>query len=175
MSKFYWILSIVILFWLIEIINLMSGYELNKIGLLPRSISGLKGILLAPFLHSGIGHLILNTIPFSILGGLVLLKGTRPFFKVSIFIVILGGAGVWLFGRSAYHIGASGLIYGYFGYLVAKGWYEKSLSSIFIALAVLFLYSWMLWGVFPVSVFISWEGHLFGLIAGILSAKFLNN
>jgi membrane associated rhomboid family serine protease len=88
-------------------------------------------------------------------------------------IIIVGGLGVWLIGRPAYHVGASGLVFGYFGFLVARGWYEKSIPSVIISIFVIIFYGSMIWGVFPVVPYISWESHLFGFLAGILAAKFL--
>ncbi|MCG8604923.1 rhomboid family intramembrane serine protease [bacterium] len=169
------ILGCVLLFWLVEFLNLVLGHSLNRYGILPRSFSGLVGIAFSPFLHSGIRHLLLNTIPFVVLGGLVSLRGIREFLELSLFVVVVGGLAVWLFGRSAYHVGASGLIFGYFGYLVASGWYERSIGSIVIAFATLSLYGGLIWGVLPVFVYISWEGHLFGLLAGVLGARIVRS
>ena len=91
--------------------------------------------------------------------------------SVSIFVILCGGAALWLFGRVSYHVGASGLIFGYFGYLVARGWYERSTWAILAALLTLFLYGGLVWGVLPGRAFISWEGHLFGMLAGVLAAR----
>jgi membrane associated rhomboid family serine protease len=169
----YWILGFVLVIWIVELINLLLGHRLNSLGILPRSLAGLPGILLAPFLHYGIGHVLLNTIPFVILGWLVILYGPRVFLEVSLLIILVSGAGVWLFGRSGYHVGASGLIFGYFGFLVARGWYERSLTSIIIAVIIIVLYGSMLWGLLPLRTGVSWETHLFGLLAGILAAWLL--
>lgn len=114
-----------------------------------------------------------NTIPFIVLGILVSLRGLDDFFELSLIIMVVGGAAVWLFGRQAYHIGASGLIFGYLGFLVAAGWYERKFISLVVALIVLFLYGGMIWGVLPLRPFVSWEGHLFSLLAGIVCARLL--
>lgn len=171
MANMYWILGFVILFWIVELINLAIGHRLSDWGIYPRKIKGLIGIPLSPFLHSGIGHVLLNTIPFAVLGGFVILRGKRVFFELSLFIILFGGTALWLFGRSSYHVGASGLIFGYFGFLVARGWYDRNLISIIIAFITLFLYGGILWGLLPIFSFISWEGHLFGFVAGILWAR----
>jgi membrane associated rhomboid family serine protease len=168
-----WILGIVLLMWGIALVNAALGFRLSAWGIRPRTVSGLLGIPLSPFLHGGIGHVLVNTIPFIILGWLVILHGTRLFLEVSVFVILVSGAGIWLFGRSAYHVGASGLIFGYFGFLVARGYYERSLGSILVAFLTILLYGGMLWGVLPVTARISWEGHLFGLLAGILAARLL--
>lgn len=165
------VLAAVALLWAVEAVNLTTEHTLNTWGILPRTLSGLRGIPLSPFLHGNLSHLVVNTVPFLVLGGLVALQGRRAFLGVSLFIVLTGGAAVWLFGRMAYHIGASGLIFGYFGYLVARGWYERSFSAILIALVTLFFYGGLVWGVLPTNAYISWEGHLFGLLAGVLAAR----
>jgi len=168
-----WILGFVITIWGVELVNLALGHRLNAWGIHPRTVRGLAGIVLSPFLHDGIGHVLVNTVPFLILGWLVILYGNRAFLKTSLFIILVGGAGTWLLGRSAYHVGASGLIFGYFGFLVARGWYERSLVSIGIAFITISLYGGILWGLLPITAHVSWEGHLFGLLAGILAARLL--
>ena len=165
------LLGAIALLWAVELANLLTEHQLNTWGILPRSLMGLRGIPLSPFLHANLGHLLVNTLPFLVLGGLVVLRGRRAFLGTSLFIILCGGTAVWLFGRTAYHIGASGLIFGYFGYLVARGWYDRSPWSILIALGTLFFYGGLVWGVLPIDAYISWEGHLFGLLAGILAAR----
>ncbi len=100
-----------------------------------------------------------------------MLHGRQTFFEISIIIILVGGTALWLFGRSSYHVGASGLIFGYFGYLVSRAWYERSLKSIMMAFVTIFLYGGIIWGLLPIFSRISWEGHLFGLLAGILAAR----
>lgn len=173
-SNAYWIFGFVLLLWGVEIVNLLLGHRLNALGIHPRTITGLPGILFSPFLHQGIGHLLVNTLPFIILGWLVIIHGTRLFLEVSAFTILLSGAGVWLLGRPGQHVGASGLIFGFFGFLVGRAWYERSLFSIFVALFTIILYGGMLWGVLPIHGRLSWEGHLFGLVAGILAAQLLS-
>ncbi len=167
------IAGIVILFWIIEIINMVMDYKLGTYGIKPRSLIGLRGIIFSPFIHHGIYHLVANTIPFIILGSFIIIRGIDDFFQLSLLIMVVGGAGVWIFGRSALHVGASGLIFGYFGFLVAAGWFEKKLLSILISIVVIFLYGGLIFGVLPSRPFISWEGHLFGLLAGIAGARLL--
>ena len=170
-SNLYWMLGLVLLVWLVEIVNLSMGYQLNEWGILPRSSRGLVGIPVSPFLHGGIGHVISNTSGFVLLGSVVMMRGRMLFLQLSLLIVLLGGGLTWALGRSAHHVGASGLIFGYFGYLLARGWYERTLSSIVIALVVLMIYGGMLWGLLPTDTQISWEGHVFGFLAGILGAR----
>ena len=161
----------VALLWIIECVNALLAHRLNRWGILPRTLSGLVGIALSPFLHGSFAHLSLNTVPLVILGGFVVLQGTRLFLAVSFWIILLSGAALWLLGRSAYHVGASSVLFGYFGYLLARGWYERSVTALLVALLTLGLYSGIVWGVLPTRAYISWEGHLFGLLAGVLVAR----
>jgi membrane associated rhomboid family serine protease len=170
-KNIYWIFGFVALIWVIEFINFFLGHRLSSWGILPRTLTGLKGIPLSPFLHSSIMHALFNTIPFAVLGGFVMLHGKQVFFETSIIIIFAGGTALWLFGRSSCHVGASGLVFGYFGYLVLRAWYERSLKSFVIAFFTVSLYGGILWGLMPTFSRISWEGHLFGMLAGILAAR----
>lgn len=163
------------LIWILEIIDLffLRG-ALNAYGIRPHTISGLRGILFAPFLHGGLGHLIANTIPFLILGWFVMLRDLSDFFVVTAITMLISGLGVWVFGSPyTVHIGASGLIFGYFGFLLLRGYFERSVLSIIISLTVGLLYGGMIWGVLPSQFGISWQGHLFGFIGGGLAARLL--
>jgi membrane associated rhomboid family serine protease len=170
-KNLYWILGFVVLIWVIELINFSIGHRLSDWGILPRTLKGLKGIPLSPFLHASLIHVMMNTIPLAVLGGFVILHGRQIFFEISIIIILVSGTALWLFGRSSYHVGASGLIFGYFGYLVLRAWYDRSLKSFIIAFVTVFLYGGIIWGLLPTFSRISWEGHLFGLLAGILAAR----
>lgn len=169
------LLLFVLLIWAIEILNYVLGHPLSNLGIFPRNARGLPGILLTPFIHHGFEHTIMNTISLIILGILISLKNYRILFKISLFIIIVGGLGVWLFGRPASHIGASGLVFGYFGFLVARGWYARDFGSIVISVVTIVFYGGMIFGIFPGQVYISWEAHLFGFVAGILSARFFSS
>lgn len=165
----------VALIWVIEIIDLVIfGGALDSLGIKPREASGLPGILAAPFLHIGFLHLAANTIPFLVLGWLILVRETWHFLAVVAIVTIVGGLGVWLFGRPmTVHVGASGVIFGFFGFLLLAGWFERKISTILISFGVLLTYGGMIWGVLPGQLGISWEGHLFGFLAGVLAAKLL--
>ncbi len=165
------ILIFVGILWVIEVLNLITSHSLNRLGLQPRSMVGLIGIPLSPFLHGSVTHLLSNTPPLLILGFMICLRGTASFVAYSFQIAMIGGMGVWLFGRSSIHVGASGLLFGYFGFLVASAWFERKPLSIALALLALFLYSGLIWGVLPSQPFVSWESHLCGLIAGIIVAR----
>ena len=170
-SKILLIVGFLLVIWAVETLNGFMGHSLSTWGILPRTEIGLRGIPLSPFLHGSFNHVLSNTVPFLILGGLVALRGSQKLIGVSLFIIVVGGAGVWLIGRPAIHVGARGLVFGYFGYLVAAGWYDRKLGSILVAFAVIVLYGGLLVGVLPTVGFVSWEAHLFGLVAGVLVAR----
>lgn len=175
--------GLVALMWIVEIVNVMFFQQrygpfgarlgLDVYGIIPRTAIGLRGILFAPFLHGSFAHLIGNTIPFLILGWLVMLRETRDFLWVSVISGFVSGLGTWLFGSPGVHIGASGVIFGYLGYLLMRGYFERSLVAIVISLFVGTLFGSLLWGVLPLQYGISWEGHLFGLIGGVIAARML--
>jgi len=156
----------------VEAVNFLTGYELIRWGILPCTVTGLVGIPLCPFIHTGIVHLIFNTGPILILGGLICWRGKWIFLEVTFFIILVGGLGLWIIGRSSYHVGASGLIFGYFGYLVSRGIFKKSISSLIVSLITVFAYGGLIWGLLPTYYWISWEGHLCGFVAGIVAARF---
>ena len=169
-AKAYLIVGFVVLIWAVELANMVLGHRFNVLGIHPRMVVGLPGILLAPFLHGGIGHVLVNTMPFVILGWLVILHGTGSFLEVSLIVILVAGAGTWLFGQPGVHVGASSLIFGYFGFLVGRAWYQRSVGSILVALVTLAIYGGLLWGALPLHARVSWVGHLFGLLGGILAA-----
>lgn len=166
-----WILGFVGVLWGIELVNVAFGNRLLVFGILPRTFVGLRGILFAPFLHGSFAHLLANTVPLLVLGSLVLLSGRGAFIRASVIIAIVGGGLTWAFGRFAYHVGASGLIFGYLGFLVAKAWYERQVLSILIALVAGVLYGGVRLQVLPTTPGVSWEGHLFGFLAGLLAGR----
>ncbi|MAX18406.1 MAG: rhomboid family intramembrane serine protease [Chloroflexi bacterium] len=160
--------------WGVEAANTLMDHRLSEFGIVPRTTEGLRGILLWPFLHAGFGHVISNTLPMAVLGGVIAIQGRNTLLKVSAIVVVVSGAGVWVFARPGIHVGASGLVFGYFGYLVARGWYQRSLSSVVVAILVVFFYGGLIFGIVPSFGFVSWEGHLFGLLGGILTAKIID-
>ncbi|NEO01189.1 MAG: rhomboid family intramembrane serine protease [Moorea sp. SIO3I7] len=165
----------VALMWIVELVDIfIFGRKLDLYGILPRNPIGLRGILFAPFLHGGFSHLISNTIPFLVLGWFVMLQETSDFFVVTTITMLVGGLGVWLLGApNSVHIGASVLIFGYLGFLLFRGFFERNLPSIFLSILVGFLYGGLVWGVLPSQPHVSWQGHLFGFIGGILAARLL--
>jgi len=128
-------------------------------------LGGLDGIL-APFLHDDYAQVISNTIPLAVLSALILLRGVRRWFQVSAIVILAGGLATWLLARDANHIGASGVVFGYLGFLLAAGFFECSLRAVALGAVTGFAYGGLLWGVLPSRPGISRESHLFGLVAG---------
>ena len=167
------ILIFILILWLIKIIDTLLPYDLCQLGLIPRTISGLIGIVLSPLLHANYFHIISNTIPI-----FVLLLVLYTFYKkhasiVIIGSVLMGGILVWIFGRTATHVGISGLIYSLAAFLILAGIFKKDIKSLLISLLIIILYGGLIWGLFPGRYWVSWEGHLFGAAAGVLIAFFL--
>lgn len=160
--------------WGLEIFDFVFRGFSDHFGIRPRTSSGLIGVFAAPFLHLGFGHLISNTIPFFVLGGVVLIGGRKVFLVSSLFIIAVGGMALWTLGPpGTNHIGASLLIFGYLGFLLARGIFEKSGFWIVVSIITLVFYGGMLAGVLPGQPGISWQGHLFGFLSGVLAARVL--
>lgn len=160
--------------WALEILDLVLRGALDRFGIRPRQPAGLLGILFAPFLHGDLGHLAANTGPLAILGTLILLDGAQTWLIVTAAAWVVGGLGVWLLGRSrTNHLGASGLVFGYLGFLLLRGYFVQSPVAIAIALLVGFLYGGALWGLLPLQRGRSWSGHLFGFVGGAIAARYL--
>jgi membrane associated rhomboid family serine protease len=164
------------LMWALELIDqVLLRHRLDRFGIVPRTQMGLRGILLAPLLHGTWQHLSANTLPFAVLGWLTLLQGVPEFTLVTAMIWLVSGFGVWLFAAShTLHIGASGIIFGYFGFLLSQSYFERDLLSAAVAVVVALLYGPLIWGILPSRRRgISWQGHLFGFVGGILTARYL--
>jgi membrane associated rhomboid family serine protease len=175
-DRFRWLAILLGVIWAIAAVNLITGYTLNGwFGLRPRSFGGLDGILFMPLLHGSVMHAAANTIPLVILGALVAITARRVALAASAIIVGLGGIGVWLFGNTAIHVGASGLIFGWFGFLVARGVIEKRIIPMITAAGVALVYGTMIFGVLPGQPGVSWESHLLGALAGVVAALVLRN
>ena len=169
--------------WIVHFYNFIMGGALNNLGIRPRTLTGLIGIPLSPFLHStekdSLGHLPGNTGAFFLLGGLVLLRGIHDFVIVSIVVMFLKGIASWLLGRSnAIYIGASGVIYGYGGFLLLRGYFERNGLSLLLTIIMLIMLvayegGAFLQGFLPANKRIAWEGHVFGFIAGLSVARHL--
>lgn len=164
--------SVTAVMWVLEAFDYTAGGRLDGFGIQPRDVNDLPDIFTAPFMHAGFGHLMANTLPFLILGFIAAARGIAKFLAASLIIIVVGGLGVW-FLSSANTLGSSILIFGFFGYLVGRGIFERRLLDIGIAVAVVAVYGTMIFGVIPGDPGISWQGHLFGLIGGVLASWFL--
>jgi len=165
----------ILLIWVLEIIDqLLLRHRLNRFGIIPRTSIGLRGVLFAPLLHGTWNHLIANTVPLAVLGWLTMLNGGTEFAIATVVTWLVSGFGVWLFGApNSLHIGASGIIFGYFGFLLSRSYFEQEPFYAGISIIVVLLYGPLIWGILPSRRGISWQGHLFGLIGGILAARYL--
>lgn len=160
--------------WGVHLVNFMLGGWLNQLGIVPRSLTGLIGVIFAPFLHFSFGHLIANTIPFWILGFLVTERKKMDFYVVATAGAVVGGLGTWLIGASGTHLGASGVVYSFLGFLMARGIYDRRLGPVLLSAFVTVFFGGLLWGLLPfLQVGVSWEGHLFGFLGGWLAARSL--
>lgn len=169
------LLALLLLLWGLELIDtLLLGQSLNRFGIQPRSLTGLRGVLFAPLLHNGLGHLAANTIPLMVLAWLTMVPRLKDFWWATLLATLVGGLGTWLTGSSgSLHLGSSILIFGYLGFILGRAYYERSLSALFVALIAVALYGGALWGLLPGRIGISWQGHLFGFIGGVLCAAML--
>ena len=141
-------------------------------GIVPRTPYGVPGIVMAPFLHGNLQHLISNTVPFLVLGAVILLRGARAFTFVLVVSALVAGLGIWLFGTpGTEHIGASGVVFGFLGYVLLRAIYDRRLSSFVIAIVVAMLYGAMIVGSLLPASGISWTGHVFGFLGGVTSAR----
>jgi membrane associated rhomboid family serine protease len=163
-------LIFLIVIWSIKTVEVIAGLNLLTLGIYPRDINGLKGILFAPLIHGSISHLFSNSGPLLVLGATVFYFYKLVTFRVIVISWLITGIIVWASGREAYHVGASGLIYALASFLFFSGFIRKSTELIAISFIVVFLYGSMLWGIFPLREGISWETHLVGAMVGFILA-----
>lgn len=159
---------ILIIPWSIFFISNLTGKRLLILGISPRRWYGLPGIILAPLLHANFNHIFFNSIPLLVLSNFLLIHGLGYFLLVTLYITLLSGCLVWCFGKPGVHLGASGLITGYWALLVADIYQQGTLTAIILGLLSLYYFAGIFLGIFPGRKGVSWEGHLFGLIAGII-------
>lgn len=157
----------------IHMVNRLTGGLLNIFGIIPRKWYGLPGVVCSPFLHGDFNHLFFNAIPLFVLMNLVLLEGWQPFLIVTASITVLSGLAVWLVARPSIHIGASGLIMGYWSYLLAQAIHQETFMSIILALVCIYYFGGFFFQIVPTKKGVSWEAHLFGVLAGFAVAYLL--
>jgi membrane associated rhomboid family serine protease len=161
--------------WILEFLDQLSGNQLDQLGIHAREIDGMPEILTAPFLHAGWDHLMSNSLPFVVLGFLVLLSGLARWLVSSLIIIVISGMTAWLL--TPVHtiiLGASGLIFGWLTYLLARGLWSRRPAQVVIAVLVLLVYGGLIWGLFPGNAGISWQAHLGGAVGGVLAAWLLH-
>jgi membrane associated rhomboid family serine protease len=165
----------IIIIWVIKIIEDLSNFSFSFLGIEPLKFSGILGIFLSPFVHADFNHLWSNSFPVFILSSGILYFYQRIAFQVISIMWFLTGLGVWIMGREALHIGASGLIYSFTAFLFFSGIFRKYIPLIAISLLVIFLYGSIVWGIFPSDTKISWESHLMGFLSGLIIAYYFRN
>ena len=170
LQKFLIPLFFPLILWIIHLISFVFSIDLTRMGLLPRNLIGLLGIITSPLIHADFSHLISNTIPLVILGWIIFFFYPKVSYILFIFIYILTGLLVWIFARQVYHIGASGVVYGFVSFLFFSGIFRRDNKSIALALVITFLYGGLVWGMIPGLKGISWESHFLGAITGLLAA-----
>lgn len=158
------VLAIWIVFW----VEIRFGYDFTRFGVYPRTLEGLRGVFFSPFIHSGIKHLFHNTVPLFVLSLSLFYFYRKLSWKILFFGLLLSGILTWVIGRPAFHIGASGMIYVLAGFLFFKGIFSKYYRLVALSLIVVFLYGGLLWYITPIDPEISWEGHLAGLLSGLI-------
>lgn len=168
------VVAMVAVMWAAEVFDAASDTNLDLNGIWPRRLDGLDGVLWAPFLHDGFGHLLANTFPFLVLGAAIALGSLARFVQVTAVSALVGGLGTWLTGpERSIHIGASGLVFGYIGYLVSRGVFAKRVGYLLGGLLVMVVYGGALWGLLP-RPGVSWQGHVFGAAGGVAAAWLLH-
>ena len=169
------VVALAALMWVVEVLDQAAGGRLDRNGIEPRELDGLDGVVWAPFLHGDFSHLIGNTIPFLLLGITIAFSGVARVILVTVVVAVVGGLGTWLIAPAdTVHIGASGIVFGYAGYLVARGVFSRNLPQIVLGAVVVAVWgTTLLQGLVPEDG-ISWQGHLFGAVGGVVAARLLH-
>ena len=168
------VVAMVGLMWGLEIIDVAADQRLDAYGIHPRDVDGLAEILAAPFLHAGFGHLVSNTVPFLAMGAAIALGGFVRVALVTLIVAVVSGLGTWLIASSnSIHLGASGVVFGYASYLIARGVYSRRLTELAVGVIVVAIWGvGLLQGLLPQER-VSWQAHLFGAIGGVIAASVL--
>ncbi len=167
-------LGIIILIpWIIFLISYFIFNRILLLGIIPRQIRGIPGILFAPLLHVNFNHIFFNSIPLLVLSNFILINGVHYYLVVTLMITVLSGFAIWCFAKPGLHIGASALITGYWGFLISNIVQHGTLTNIILGLVSLYYFAGIFLGIFPSQKGVSWEGHLFGLLAGLATSYLL--
>ena len=163
--------GLVALMWVVEVVDVAVNHRLDRYGIEPRDVEGLDGVVAAPFLHVGFGHLLANTIPFVTMGVVIALEGPRRLVAVTVLVGLISGLGTWLVAAAGtVHVGASGIVFGYATYLISRGIFNRSGTELAVGAAVVLVWGGALLGGLEPHRGISWQGHLFGAIGGVVAA-----
>lgn len=164
--------GLVLLMWALEVVDVALDNRLDRYGIEPRDVDGLDGIVAAPFLHVGFGHLLANTIPFAVMGAVIALEGAKRLVVVTLIVAAISGLGTWLVAaEGSIHVGASGIVFGYATYLIARGVFNRSGVELAVGAVVVLVWGGALLGGLEPQRGISWQGHLFGAIGGVVAAR----
>jgi len=162
------------LMWVLEIVDVAADHRLDRYGIEPRDVDGLDGIVTAPFLHVGFGHLLANTVPFVVMGVVIALQGAMRLLAVTAILALVSGLGTWLVAPAdTIHLGASGVVFGYATYLLTRGFFNRAAVEIVIGLVVALVWGGALLAGLEPQEGISWQGHLFGAVGGVVAARVL--
>lgn len=168
-------LGVAAVLWVVQILNAANDYSFDRFGLRPRRVDGLWGVVTEPFLHTSYGHMFSNTAPLVLIGWVLLLSGVRVWLFVSAFVIVVGGLATWLVAPDGLIVGASGLVFGWLGYLIARAYFSRKLKWIVIAILVLFFFGTLLTSLLPsFDKNVSWQAHVCGFGAGILVGALLH-
>ena len=163
--------GLVALMWIVEVVDVAVDHRLDRYGIEPRDVDGLDGVVAAPFLHVGFGHLLANTIPFVTMGVVIALEGPRRLVAVTVLVGLISGLGTWLVAAAGtVHVGASGIVFGYATYLISRGIFNRSGTELAIGAVVVLVWGGALLGGLEPHRGISWQGHLFGALGGVVAA-----
>ncbi len=168
-----WLAGFVVLCWIVLGVDAIVPGSFAQFGVQPRSVDGLRGVLFAPFLHGNAAHLASNSVPLLALGALVLIADAKRFVAVTAWVVVCSGLGAWLLGPSqSVHIGASGVVFGYLGYLLSHGWFARRVRMMLLSIVVAGVWGGLVFGVLPGTPGVSWQSHAGGFIGGVAAARY---
>ncbi len=168
-----WLAGFVALCWFVLGVDAIVPGSFAEFGVRPRTVDGLRGVLFAPFLHGNAAHLASNSVPLLALGALVLIADARRFVAVTACVVVCSGLGAWLLGASqSVHIGASGVVFGYLGFLLSHGWFTRHVGMMLLSLVVAGVWGGLVFGVLPGTPGVSWQSHAGGFVGGVAAARY---